>query len=116
MAISRYAGSEIIAPALENGKVQRDRLERQGLATFTSYPESIFADIIIMYHTLHVGERLDQLARKYLGDGRYWWVICMINGIIDPINDKKLTPGTNLKIVNNVKSVVEIMRAYRSKS
>ena len=114
MAISRYAESEIIAPALEDGKVQRDRLERQGLSTFTSYPESIFADIVIMYHTLHVGERLDQLARKYLGDGRYWWAICMVNGIVDPIHDKKLTPGTNLKIVSNAKSVVEIMRAYKA--
>ena len=115
MAISRYAGTGIVEPLLENGKTQRDRLERQGLATFASYPESIFENIVIMYHTLHVGERLDQLARKYLGDGRYWWIICMVNGIVDPISDKKLTPGTNLKIVSNAKSVVEIMRTYKSK-
>jgi hypothetical protein len=36
------------------------------------------------------------LAYQIYGDRNYWWVICMYNGILDPMQD--LQPGTVLQI------------------
>jgi len=115
MAISRYMGTQIIAPSLPNGRIERDRLEKQGSSTFSSYPVDIFESEIMLQHTLQVGERLDVLAQKYLSNGRYWWMICMINGITNPIDDKKLLPGSVLNITTNPKRIIQIMAAYQSK-
>lgn len=36
------------------------------------------------------------IAFSVYGDRDYWWVICMYNGILDPISEFK--PGTTLKL------------------
>jgi nucleoid-associated protein YgaU len=43
------------------------------------------------------GNRLDQIAAKYLGDPLMAWLICDANGAMDP-NDLVATPGTILNI------------------
>jgi hypothetical protein len=43
------------------------------------------------------GNRLDQIAAKYLGDPLMSWLLCDANGAIDP-NDLTATPGTSLNI------------------
>ena len=89
MPKSRYMGTQIIRPALPPGVIKRDRLEKEGVSTFASYPPELFENEVVVYHTLQAGERLDYLARKYFFNGRYWWMICMVNGIVDPIADEK---------------------------
>jgi hypothetical protein len=44
------------------------------------------------------------LAYQIYGDKNYWWIICIYNGILDPIQD--LQPGTVLQIpsITNVNS------------
>tara|TARA_R110000824_G_scaffold347502_1_gene534259 strand:- start:2467 stop:2817 length:351 start_codon:yes stop_codon:yes gene_type:complete len=115
MAISRYIGTRIIAPSLSDGRTERDRLEKQGSSTFSSYPADIFDDETMIQHTLQVGERLDVLAQKYLMNGRYWWMICMVNGITNPVDDKKLLPGSVLNITTNPERIIQLMAAYQSK-
>ena len=115
MAISRYVGTQVVAPSLPNGRVERERLEKQGVSTFTSYPPDIFENEITIQHVLQVGERLDVLAQKYLGNGRYWWMICMVNGISNPVDGKKLLPGSVLKVATNPENIVQLMVAYQSK-
>lgn len=48
-------------------------------------------------HTVEVGDRLDTLAAKYLGDPKQYWRICDGNGAIRP-NDLTETPGKRLRI------------------
>lgn len=36
------------------------------------------------------------LAFRFYGDVGYWWVICLFNGIIDPIEE--LVPGRTLQL------------------
>jgi len=38
-------------------------------------------DIRTSIVTLKEGERLDQLAAKYYGDGRYWWILAAASNI-----------------------------------
>tara|TARA_R110000824_G_scaffold39916_25_gene120168 strand:- start:1125 stop:1472 length:348 start_codon:yes stop_codon:yes gene_type:complete len=115
MPKSRYIGTQIIRPALAPGVIERNRLEKEGVSTFASYPPELFENEVVLYHTLQAGDRLDYLARKYFSNGRYWWMICMVNGIIDPIADKKLKPGTILKMVVDPNRVIQIMNSYRQK-
>jgi nucleoid-associated protein YgaU len=35
-------------------------------------------------HTVAQGERLDQLAARYLGDPTQFWKLCDANGVLDP--------------------------------
>lgn len=50
-----------------------------------------------IYHIVEPGEkdRLDIVAYEYYQDSSYWWLIAMVNNIIDPFI---LVPGTQLKI------------------
>lgn len=50
-----------------------------------------------IYHIVGVDERnrLDIIAYKYYQNATYWWLIAMVNDIIDPFI---VVPGTQLKI------------------
>ena len=52
--------------------------------------------------------RLDVLASKYLGDGRYWWAICMMNNLNSPY-DPRLIVGSLIKIPKNITDLVNFM-------
>lgn len=47
------------------------------------------------FHEVVVGERLDQLAYRYLGDPKLWWVIAEANDIAWPL---ELETGSVLRI------------------
>lgn len=51
-------------------------------------------------------DRLDQLASKHLGDGKYWWIIALMNNI-DWAYD--IEDGQILKIPVNVEDVLRLM-------
>lgn len=48
-------------------------------------------------HTVHLGDRLDLIAAKYLGDPLIFWMLCDANGAITP-NDLLSTVGRSLAI------------------
>jgi len=52
--------------------------------------------------------RLDGLAFQYLGDGRYWWAICLLNDISLPFGDL-LPPGKLLRIPTNISRILNII-------
>lgn len=94
MARSRYASTRVIDgrhygtwrnPVAE--RLDGDILE--GVRTFD--------------YTFSVGDRLDILAARFLGDDRYYWVIALVNNIIWPLG---VTPGTVLKIPKNVTDIL----------
>ncbi len=55
-------------------------------------------------YTFSIGDRLDILAAKYLGDDRYYWIIALVNNIIWPLG---IEPGTTLRIPKDVTQVLE---------
>lgn len=55
------------------------------------------------------GTRLDVLANHHLGDGRYWWAICMINDLNSPY-DPHLKVGSLIKVPTNISDVVKYLK------
>ena len=53
-------------------------------------------------HTLKEGERLDQLAGRYYGDGTLWWVIAGASGIGWGM---QVPPGTFIRIPTDIAAV-----------
>lgn len=54
---------------------------------------------------LKEGQRLDQLAQKFYGDGRLWWVIAAASGIGWWL---QAPPGTRVLIPTDIQQVEEI--------
>lgn len=48
-----------------------------------------------VFHTTDAGDTVDLLAHRYLGNSRWYWVICLVNNIFWPL---ALEPGTTLRI------------------
>ena len=72
--------------------------ERGGAVVFhehTGLRESITASTI--YEVSEAFEnRAPSIAHEVYGDEKYWWVICLFNGILDPTRD--MTVGLRLRI------------------
>jgi len=96
MAISRYK---------EFGVVKDQSTRRLRLESFPHIRSEDLHDandIIIQYTD---GMRMDTLARDYLGDGRYWWVICLMNDLDLPFGDR-LLPGVIIRIPINISEIL----------
>jgi len=50
-------------------------------------------------------DRLDTIASDYFGNGEYWWVIAVVNGIDWPLG---VADGTILKIPIDVEDVLRL--------
>jgi nucleoid-associated protein YgaU len=71
-----------------------------------SIEPDIFENITTIEHTVSVGERLDHLSARYFGDDQYYWVIAVVNSIIDPLD---ISPGRKLRIPTDVRQILERM-------
>ena len=83
MPISRYANFKT---------VYDDKTKKRRLETFPPISSSQVkssSDIIIK---LDEAQRIDAIAANYLGDGRYWWCICLLNDLDYLGHIKKLIP------------------------
>lgn len=58
------------------------------------------------FHEVIAGERLDQLAYRYLGDAKLWWVLAEANDIAWGLD---LAPGTVLRIPSLETLEMEVM-------
>ena len=67
----------------------------------------LLAGVQTIEYVYKVGDRLDHLAAKYLGDDEYWWVISLVNGINYPFASGGLVPGRALRIPVDVKDVLD---------
>jgi len=49
-------------------------------------------------YTVTIGDRANApgLAHDFYGDKGYWWILCMFNGILNPIS--QIEPGTVLNL------------------
>lgn len=54
-----------------------------------------------------VGDRLDHLAARFLGDDSYWWIIALVNNIAYPFSSGGLVPGKVLLIPKQAQDVLD---------
>jgi nucleoid-associated protein YgaU len=90
-ADSRYHGAKTLTLTTPSGEtityLARRIVPQPGAPNFAT----------IAQHTVRMGDRLDLIAAKYLGDPLVFWLICDANGAIDP-QDLVAAPGTVLDI------------------
>jgi len=95
MATSRYSYQTIV-----NSKF---------ISTFPQISPEELQSSDDIFVKLQYGKRIDNLAYEYLGDGRYWWVIALLNGLNTPFDDD-LIVGKIIRIpssINNILSILE---------
>lgn len=73
---SRYYGASTLPFALPNGVAVR-YLARRIVPQPSIYP-------VTQGYAIAEGDRLDNLAAKFLGDPLLYWMICDANGSVDP--------------------------------
>ena len=104
MATSRYE---------KFSQVRKNSKDYYRLETFPSLQveelESIPHNIVMWKET----DRMDALAQDLLGDARYWWVICLLNDLVNPFS-YSLLPGTLLKIPYEASTVVNLINRKQS--
>jgi hypothetical protein len=88
---SRYYGYSVLQYTAPNGQtipyLTRRIVPQPGAPNYAT----------INQYTVKQGDRLDQIAAKYLGDPLMAWLICDANGAMAP-HDLVRTPGTVLAI------------------
>ena len=100
MAISRYKNFRTVKSFAGDPR----RLE-----TFPAINKNSLSVIPHTVITYKEYDRLDSLAEKFLGDGRYWWIICLMNDLDNPFS-YNLLPGKLLKIPNSVDPIVNLIQ------
>jgi hypothetical protein len=89
-------------------KILDEETNRQRLETFpkvTGDQLRTTSDIII---ELDDAQRLDAIALQYLGDGRLWWVICLLNDFVFPFGNN-LVAGAQIRIPTDIDRIYQII-------
>lgn len=86
----------------------KKKIDSNGKKVYETFPyikiENLFSvdDIIIK---IKESDRLDTIALKYLGDGRYWWAIALLNNIKFPFGNE-VYPGRTIRIPKSIDSII----------
>ena len=65
-------------------------------------PDDLFVE-------LNDAQRIDVLAAQYLGDGRYWGIICLLNDLTFPFG-QQIAAGTILRIPSSISVFVDTIQ------
>ena len=90
-------------------KVRSNNSDYYRLETFPSIKTEDLEEIphnVVMWKET---DRMDAMAETFYGDSRYWWIICLMNDLVNPFS-YNLLPGTPLKIPHDVNSVISIIQ------
>ena len=83
-------------------------LSTTGMTTFPFIDPKELQSNDDFYVKLRYGQRIDNLAYQYLGDGHYWWVICLLNGLKTPF-DPSLITGSIVRVPVTVSKIFKIL-------
>ena len=100
MAVSRYN---------DFSKVRKNPNDYFRLETF---PALSHEDLNNIPHNVVIwkeSDRMDALATDLLGAAQYWWIICLMNNLVNPFS-YNLLPGTPLKIPHDVSTIMGIIQ------
>jgi len=89
---------------------KKDKSNKQYTAT-TVYPVIRETDNDY-YITITEGDRLDNLAYSFYGDGTLWWVIASANNL--PGDSLYVSPGTQIRIPFNSSEAVQSFKQFNA--
>jgi len=108
---SRYEDVAII----KQNDIRNDiNSEIMRLATFPSIKASDIISNNDTFYSYRSTDRLDDIAYKHYGEGRYWWIICIANNLVSPF-DKGLVPGKQIRIPANVDKIFNVIKSKTSR-
>ena len=100
MAISRYN---------DFSKVRNNINDSFRLETFPALSHEEINNIPHNVVVWKESDRMDALAADLLGSAQYWWIICLMNNLVNPFS-YNLLPGGTLKIPHDVNTVMSIIK------
>ena len=100
MALSRYD---------DFSKVRKNFNDNFRLETFPAVSHEEISNIPHNVVIWKESDRMDALAADLLGSAQYWWIICLMNNLVNPFS-YNLLPGTLLKIPHDVNTVMSIIK------
>ena len=100
MAISRYKNFGTVRD------IKTNQFRMESFPPISSSELIKNSDIII---EISEDERIDKIASDYLGDGRYWWIICLLNDLTFPFGIT-LVAGTKLRIPASIDDFVNLIQ------
>jgi hypothetical protein len=86
-----------------------DENNRKRYPTFPRIDPTELRDESDLIIELKDGDRIDVLAAQYLGDGTYWWVICMYNNISLPVG-REIYPGRKIRIPKDINKIISYIK------
>ena len=89
---SRYHGLDITSIEIPDS----DGIVRQVRYVQRRFIPPTDDTLTVLEHIFSAGDRLDNIAARYLGDSLLFWQICDANNILRP--DELEQPGTSVKI------------------
>jgi hypothetical protein len=105
MAESRYSNSKVV-------REMKDFDPNTLINRLDTWPairsEELISNDDVLYE-LKSTDRADTLAHKFLGDGRYWWMICLLNDITFPFG-KEMNPGNIIRIPADPGKILNIVK------
>jgi hypothetical protein len=99
MAKSRYSGT----PIIDNHHFAPWRLPIRSMGLKGN---DLLSGVQTVDYVVRVGDRIDQLASRFLHDESYWWVIALVNDISYPFASGGFSAGVTLHIPVNVNDVL----------
>ena len=100
MALSRYS---------DFSKVRKNSKDYFRLETFPALTHEELNNIPHNIVIWKESDRMDALATDLLGSAQYWWIICLMNNLVNPFS-YSLLPGTALKIPHDVNTIVSMIQ------
>ena len=94
-------------------KVRSNNADYYRLETFPSIRSDELAGITHSIVMWKESDRMDAMAESFFGDSRYWFVICLMNDLVNPFS-YNLFPCNLLKIPNEVSTVVNMVQRKRA--
>ena len=88
----------------QDTKIIKDKNQQRYLST-EDYPSFGKKDTDVLIRA-KFGDRMDNLANKYYGDSRYWWVIAWWNSFP---TEASITLGTPLSIPLNLEQALIVL-------
>ena len=116
MTISRYKDLDILANGdLDYKKSFKSQFGNKSILRHYEtqempYPTSQeISGLDFANHIWKSGDRYYKLAHHFYGDSRYWWIICLMNNLVNPFS-YDLLPGTLIKIPNEASTIVNMIK------
>jgi len=100
MAVSRYN---------DFSKVRKNPNDYFRLETFPALSREDLNNIPYNVVIWKESDRMDALATDLLGSAQYWWIICLMNNLVNPFS-YNLLPGASLKIPHDVNTVMSLIQ------